>query len=186
MIVVNGGEAIVFDTPADEKSSAELISFVTARLTCHIKAIIPTHFHEDCVAGLEIFNGHGIPSYTSNKTIKQLKNKIGKLPNPIRGFNDSLALPVGNRAVYIQYFGEGHTKDNIIGYFPDDKAVFGGCLIKELGAGKGNLADANTKAWPVTVRKLKQRYPQVEIVIPGHGKPGSSALFDYTINLFRK
>ena len=40
------------------------------------------------------------------------------------------------------YFGEGHTKDNIMGYFTEDQALFGGCLIKKVGASKGYLGDA--------------------------------------------
>jgi metallo-beta-lactamase class B len=35
------------------------------------------------------------------------------------------------------------------------------------------------------VRKIKEKYPEVKIVIPGHGKPGGTALFDYTIELFK-
>jgi len=70
----------------------------------------------------------------------------------------------------VHYYGEGHTKDNVIVYFPDDKVVFGGCLIKAVDAGKGNLEDANVAAWPETVRKLKRNYPDTKIVIADHGK----------------
>ena len=185
MIVVNENEAIVFDTPSDDESSGELINYVMKKLQCKIKTIIPAHFHEDCVGGLEKFNEYNIPAYASNKTIELLKIKDKKFSKPIMGFNDSLALSIGDKKVYAEYFGEGHTKDNIIGYFPEDNAIFGGCLIKELGAKKGNLDDANTKEWPGTVRKLKQKYPQTKIVIPGHGKSGGTELFDYTIRLFK-
>ncbi len=40
--------------------------------------------------------------------------------------------------------------------------MFGGCLIKEEGAGKGNLAEANVEEWPNTVRKVKMKYPEVK------------------------
>ncbi len=185
MVVVDQNEAVVFDTPAGDTSSAELIDFLTIRNHYKIKAIIPTHFHEDCVAGLEKFNENNIPSYASNKTIALLKNKGRLFSKPLHGFDDSLVLNVADKKVYIAFFGEGHTKDNIVGYFPEDKAVFGGCLIKEVGAGKGNLADANVVAWPGTVSKLKQTYPGAMIVIPGHGKNGGTELFDYTIQLFK-
>jgi metallo-beta-lactamase class B len=186
MIVVNEGEAIIFDTPADNESSKELITYLKENLKCKIKAIIPTHFHEDCVAGLEKFKEYDIPCYASDKTITLLKNKKPHLAIPIINFKDSLALAVGSKTVYTQYFGEGHTKDNVIGYFPEDKAVFGGCLIKTLGASKGNLEDANVNVWSETVRKLQMKYPQAEIVIPGHGKWGGTDLFDYTIKLFEQ
>ncbi|MDZ7613831.1 MAG: hypothetical protein U5K51_09100 [Flavobacteriaceae bacterium] len=56
------------------------------------------------------------------------------LRKPINDFNESLTLSIGNKKVNAEYFGEGHTKDNIVGYFPNENAVFGGCLIKEVGA----------------------------------------------------
>ncbi|MCG2459622.1 hypothetical protein K8352_02540 [Flavobacteriaceae bacterium F89] len=74
--------------------------------------------------------------------------------------------------------------DNIVGYFPDDNSVFGGCLIKEVGTTQGFLGDAHIKDWPATAEKLKQQYPDAKIVIPGHGKQGGTELFDYTITLF--
>lgn len=46
MIAADNHEAIVFDTPADDTSSAELITLMHQELNCTIKAVIPTHFHE--------------------------------------------------------------------------------------------------------------------------------------------
>jgi metallo-beta-lactamase class B len=63
--------------------------------------------------------------------------------------------------------------------------MFGGCLIKELGAGKGYLGDANVVAWSSTVEKVKKAYPNVKVVVPGHGAYGNIKLLDYTINLFK-
>ncbi len=185
MLIVNGNEAVIFDTPADNKSSEELIQYITGTLKTNVNALIPTHFHADCVGGLEAFNAHNIPAYASSQTIALLKSKGQKFTKPIKAFKETLTLPVGDKKVYAEYVGEGHTKDNVIGYFPDDKALFGGCLIKEVGAAKGNLEDANVAAWPGTVSKLKQKYPQAKIIVPGHGKPGGTELLDYTIHLFQ-
>lgn len=185
MIVAVKNEAIVFDTPANDSASRELIRYVTDSLGCKIKGIIPTHFHEDCVGGLEEFYRNNIPSYASNKTIELLNLRGRKFSKPFIAFDGNLSLAVGDKAVYAEYLGQGHTIDNTIGYFPEDKALFGGCLVKELNAGKGNLADANVKAWPATVSNIRQRYPEARIVIPGHGKWGGTALLDYTIQLFR-
>lgn len=65
------------------------------------------------------------------------------LPLPQQGFDSFLELEVGGESVYVDFLGEGHTCDNVIGYFPLEDIMFGGCLIKEVGAGKGNLAEAN-------------------------------------------
>ena len=185
MLVLKDNRAIVFDTPADDESSEELIKYVNQNLKSTIIAIIPTHFHDDCVGGMQAFNKHKIQSYASNKTIQFLKNKGNKYASLMKGFEDSLTLNVGKEKVIAQYFGEGHTKDNIIGYFPADSSMFGGCLIQELDATKGNLEDANTIEWPFTVLKLKRGFPNTTIIIPGHGKSGGKELLDYTETLFK-
>jgi len=184
MIVVNGNEAVIFDTPSDDAGSRELIHYIADSLRGRIKAIVPTHFHEDCVGGMEVFIESDIPAYATEATIDLLNARSRKFSRPFRQFSDSLVLDIGGSSVYAAYFGEGHTKDNIVGYFPADGAIFGGCLIKAEGAGKGNLDDANTAAWPATVRKIKQEYPHTKIVIPGHGESGGMGLLDYTIALF--
>ena len=184
MVVVNDNKSVIFDTPANDTGSAELIDYLVKTKKYKIIAVIPTHFHEDCVGGLEKFNENNITCYASNKTIELLNKKGRQFSKPIQGFDESLVLPVGNKKVNVRYFGEGHTKDNVVGYFAADKAVFGGCLIKELDAGKGYLGDANVPEWSKTVNKVKQAYPDAKIVIPGHGEIGGTALFDYTIKLF--
>ena len=186
MIVVNENEAIIFDTPSNDQASEELIAYVTKTLNCKIKAIIPTHFHSDCVGGLEKFNEYNIPAYASAKTIELLNRQGTKFSKPLNSFDNKFSIKIEHKKVYAAYFGEGHTKDNIIGYFPDDNAIFGGCLIKETGALKGFLGDANINTWSETVRKIKHKYPKARIVIPGHGKWGGTELFDYTIKLFDK
>lgn len=182
MVVVDNKEAIIFDTPTNDSVSEELINWVEQELGSRIIAVIPTHFHNDCLGGLAAFHERGIPSYANHLTIALSGQQAGAIPS--HGFDTMLELKVGNRKVVAEYFGEGHTKDNVIGYFPDEKTVFGGCLIKEAGAGKGFLGDANTAAWPLTVAKLKAKYPDARLVIPGHGKTGGTELLDYTIKLF--
>ena len=185
MIVINRQEAIIFDTPANDTASTELIQYLVKQ-GCRIKAVIATHFHEDCIGGLASFNNYNIPAYASNQTIALLKNKGDSAYKLLKGFAGSLELEAGHQIIYAKFTGEGHTKDNIIGYYPEDKAMFGGCLIKAEGATKGFLGDANTAAWPATVTRVKQQYPGVKIVIPGHGKTGGPALLDYTIGLFKQ
>jgi metallo-beta-lactamase class B len=183
LIVRNGEEAIVFDTPTNDKSSQELIKWVNETLTCKINAIIPTHFHNDCLAGLNAFHENNIPSYAHIKTIELAKEN--NFISPDNGFRDSLILRVGDATITAKFFGEGHTQDNIVGYFPNDNVMFGGCLIKELNASKGYLGDATVAEWSGTVEKVKHAYPQVELIVPGHGKPGTIQLLDYTIDLFK-
>ena len=184
LVVKNGNEVFVFDTPASTESSEELIEWITETLHCKINAIIPTHFHNDCLAGLKTFDENDIPSYAYFKTIELAKQN--NLVVPKNGFTDSLILKLGDEIITARFFGEGHTKDNIVGYYPRENVLFGGCLIKELAANKGYLGDANIEAWSATVEKVLKEYPNVSIVVPGHGEIGGKELLEYTINLFKK
>jgi metallo-beta-lactamase class B len=181
MLVVNNQEVVVFDTPTNNKNSQELINYLTKNKLA-IKAIVATHFHSDCLGGLEVFHAANIPSYALDKTI-ELANK-NKSVVPQNGFENELELTVGKEKVLAANFGEGHTVDNVIGYYPEEHVLFGGCLVKAVGAGKGNLEDANTNDWSKTVQRVKTAYPENTIVIPGHGKPGGTELLDFTIQLF--
>jgi metallo-beta-lactamase class B len=183
LIVRNGDEAIIYNTPTNDKSSEELINWVSKTIKCKINAVIPTHFHKDCLGGLQAFNDHNIPSYANFKTIELAQEK--SLVVPKNGFQDSIVLKVGNEKTITKFFGEGHTIDNAVGYFPSEHILFGGCLLKELDATKGFLGDANVAEWSNTVEKIKKEYPQVKIIVPGHGQYGNSELFDYTIELFK-
>lgn len=182
MIVCNKNEAVIFDTTCDDESSAELINWVSEILKSKITAIIPTHYHADNLGGLNEFYRQGIPSYALQKTIHIAKEH--NYPLPQHGFDSSLELDVGGEKIIVDFLGEGHTCDNVIGYFPLENIMFGGCLIKETGAGKGNLEEANTDEWSETVRRVKTKYPDTKKIIPGHGKSGGKEFFDYTIKLF--
>ena len=183
MIVRDSNEVVVFDTPTNNKSADDLINVIREKLHCKINAIVPTHFHDDCLGGLASFHKVEIPSFGNVSTIELAKIKNFVVPQ--NGFIDSLKLRLGNTFAVVTYFGEGHTKDNVVGYFPNENILFGGCLVKELQATKGYLGDANVGEWSSTVEKVKQQYPNVKIVIPGHGEIGDIDLLDYTIKLFK-
>jgi metallo-beta-lactamase class B len=183
LIVRNSNEAIVFDTPTSNETSEELIKWIKETLHCKLKAIVPTHFHSDCLAGLKAFHENDVPSYGYFKTIELAKENDFVLPT--NSFTEPLTLKVGNESVTVKYFGEGHTKDNIVGYFPSENVLFGGCLIKELDARKGFLGDATIAEWSHTVERIKKEYPNLKVVVPGHGEQGDVKLLDYTIQLFK-
>ena len=183
LLVRDGNETIIFDTPTNDKSAELLIKWVKETLQCSIKAIIPTHFHDDCLGGLQAFHDNAIPSYAYFRTIEFAQEN--KYVIPQNSFRDSLVLKVGNETIVAKSFGEGHTKDNVVGYFSKENILFGGCLLKEMGASKGYLGDANVAEWSNTVERIKSQYPNLQVVVPGHGKYGDKKLLDYTIGLFK-
>ncbi|MBC2846771.1 subclass B1 metallo-beta-lactamase [Winogradskyella flava] len=180
LVYINNNEAIVFDTPANNSASKELIEIINKKNK--IKAVVATHFHIDCLAGLNEFHKKKIKSYANNLTIALAKQPPNNLPQ--NGFDNKFQLTIGNETIILQFFGEGHTKDNIVAYLPSEKAMFGGCLVKSLSSTKGNLEDADTIKWSNTIKKIKREFIDLDIVVPGHGKTGGMELLDYTEKLF--
>lgn len=183
MVVIHDDEALIFDTPTNDNATTELINWLEKVKNVTVKGVVITHFHEDCLGGIKAFHAKNIPSYAHNKTINL--TKANKLEQPQHGFENGLELTVGKHKVINSFIGEGHTSDNIISYYPAEKVMFGGCLIKTIGASKGYLGDANVAAWSATVEKVQRTYPDAKIVIPGHGAVGGTELLAYTVRLFK-
>ena len=184
MILVDKAEAFVLETPVDDSVSAELIEWISKDLNSKIKGVIAHHFHIDCLGGLGAFHEKDIVSYGSDMTISLAKEEGNLTPqNPI---SNGHRFQLGELEIISSFYGRAHTHDNIVSYFPEEELLFGGCMIKAMNSGKGNLADADSGQWPITIEKLKKAYSSVQTVVPGHGKYGGPELLDYTIELFSK
>ncbi|PCE64718.1 subclass B1 metallo-beta-lactamase [Sediminicola luteus] len=183
LIYVDGGQALVLDSPTSTEATQMLLRTIEQQIRAKVIGVVANHYHEDCTAGLTVFHEKGIPSYALNETLVLAKDK-GK-PVPQHGFDENLTLKVGNKEVRNRFFGAAHSRDNICSYLPSEKVLFGGCPVKSLGAGKGYLGDADTEQWPKTLTLVKQAYPDIEVVVPGHGKSGGVELLDFTIQLFK-
>jgi metallo-beta-lactamase class B len=185
LIYINEGEAIICDTPTNDKYSAQLLSWLkTTHPGVRIKAIIVNHFHEDCLGGLKEFHKAGIKSYGHMLGPELMKLKGDTHEAAQNLFEKELTLQVGQSKIHNFYPGEAHTRDNIITWIPEETTIFGGCMVKAIDATKGNLADANVEAWPTTIKNVKFTFPGATLVIPGHGDAGGQELLDYTIKLF--
>ena len=134
------------------------------------------------MGGLAEAHRRGAASYALDKTVTLAQEN--QLPVPQRAFTDTCTLRCGKTAVVLEYFGAGHTLDNIVAWLPRQKILFGGCLIKSLNSNSlGNTADGDLAAYPKTVRAVRAAYPQAEVVVPGHGAWGSIELVDHTLDL---
>lgn len=181
-IYVNDGAAIVFDTPINDSISEQLIQFIQKDLKAQIEGVVINHFHIDAAGGLNAFTKAGIPSYASEKTAALLAKDSLAITNP---FSESQIITLKEDTIYNGHFGAAHSRDNIVSYIPSQHVIYGGCMIKSVGAQKGNLADADVTEWSNTVTKIKTAYPDATLVIPGHGMFGDQELLDYTISLFQ-
>lgn len=185
LIYINNKEAVIFDTPPDDSLSRLLLKWFAGNFPgVTIKAIVATHFHSDCLGGLKTFHANGITSYAHQLTNQLIRSD--SVERPQKDFSKTLRLRIGKEDILCQYFGEGHSRDNIVGWVPAEKILFGGCMIKAMDAGRGNLGDAVLSEWSNTVKRVRSEFGKALVVIPGHGDYGGPELLDYTIKMFEK
>lgn len=97
---------------------------------------------------------------------------------------EGLDLQVGDETVEVYFPGTSHTLDNVVVFFKSRRLLYGGCMIKAIEArSPGFIADADMAAWPQSLKKVEERYPQARIVVPGHGRWGDHELTRHTIKL---
>jgi metallo-beta-lactamase class B len=182
LIIINGEHAIMIDLPWTDEQAGVLFDWVALEQKANIQKVVPTHFHIDCAGGLAEAHRRGADSFALKKTVELLE-KSNK-PVPRNWFTGQMSLSCGSTRVELAFLGGGHTVDNIVAWIPSKKILFGGCLVKSLNAKDiGNTEDADLVNYPNTLEKVKERYPDAKIVVPGHGRPGGLDLIDHTIQL---
>jgi metallo-beta-lactamase class B len=72
---------------------------------------------------------------------------------------------LANGAIHGFYLGPSHNADDIFVYFPTEKVLYAGSMVKEH---LGNLAFANLEEYPKTLQKLQQLHLEIDKIISGH------------------
>ncbi len=76
---------------------------------------------------------------------------------------------IGGQSFVLNFFGPGHSLDNVVVWFPDYKILDGGCFIKSSEAQNlGFTGDGDVKSWKPSLARLLAQYPEINMVIPGH------------------
>lgn len=183
-MVTSSGIALM-DTPWDTTQFQPLLDSLYARH--HQKPVfcLSTHFHNDRTAGLDFFRRHGVTTWSSQQT-RELCRQKGE-PQAGHVFTKDTVFTIGRHSFRTFYPGEGHTKDNIVVWFEKEKVLYGGCFVKSTESQSlGNLADANTKVWPASVKKTMQAFPDPAYVIPGHLGWRDKGSLAWTLKLLEK
>jgi len=184
-LLIEDGEAFMFDTPWNDQQTEILYNWLAEAMNIKVVAIIPNHWHEDCMGGLAFLHSKGVRSYASQITINIAQEK--GLPVPQQGFDEFMGLNLNGIEILCYYPGAGHAIDNIVVWIPSEKILFPGCMVKDLTSqGLGNVVDGDVNAWPGTIDKVIKRFPNAYLVIPGHGKPGGTEILTHTRNLLSK
>lgn len=185
LIIVKNDKALLIDTPWNNSQTEILDQWVQDSLHATVNTLVATHWHDDCMGGLEYLQSKGVNSYANAMTIEISEEK--GLPIPQHGFVDSLEIDFEQIPVECYFMGAGHSSDNIVVWLPTQDILFGGCCIKDLSSvNLGNLADADTQAWPSTITRISHKFSNVKIIVPGHGGAGDNQLIQHTMELLEK
>lgn len=183
-VVTNKG-VMMIDTPWDTSQFQALLDSIQNRHHQKVVLCIATHSHEDRSAGLEYYKQKGIKTYTSKQT-DVISEKSGEKRAEYL-FNKDTTFTLGQYSFETYYPGEGHTKDNIVIWFPKEKILHGGCAIKSTEATDlGYVKEANLAEWPKSLNRIKEHCANPKFIIPGHQSWKSLKAIDHTLKLLKE
>jgi metallo-beta-lactamase class B len=184
-LIVEGPRSVILvDTAWDAAQTAQILGFIYASIGKPVGACIITHSHADRAGGLPVVFGHRIPVLMTAATrgLLALAGQAGPV-----GLLGPSPLDLDGVAVDWRFPGPAHAPDNITLWFPAERLLFAGCIAKAADARDiGNTADADLANWPAVIRFLQAGYPEVRLVVPGHGAPGGPELLSHTAKLLAR
>lgn len=182
MLLETEDGSLLVDTGWDERQGQLLLDWASRTLGKPVRRAVVTHSHEDRTGGAAAMRRAGIPVVGLAATARLTGEAAGIRALP--GL-ESAPAEVGGAEVYFP--GHGHTPDNVVVYFPRQRVLFGGCLVKaDTATTVGNVADADVPGWPGVVERVRERYPRLATVVPGHGAVSGPAALDVTQAVVRE
>jgi metallo-beta-lactamase class B len=182
-LIVNTTDGVVLiDTGWGEKPTRQLLEWIEENLRQPVAYCIVTHSHDDRLGGIEVLRNRNIRVLSTRPTAT--KAVRAGFPSPEGILPADTTFKVGDTTIRTYYPGPGHTRENITVWFPQEKVLFGGCLVKSNQAKDlGNIADADLYQWPFAIRRLKAVFSDTEVVVPGHQSWNSTSALQHTLDL---
>jgi len=182
LYVVTSKGVLIIDTPWDTTQFQVLLDSIAIKHQQKAVIVLSTHFHEDRTGGLSFYRAAGIDTYTSVSTDRI--STIKKFPRAQYLFARDTSFVLGAVTMQTFYPGAGHTTDNLVCWFPAQKILYGGCLIKStVDQTLGNTSDGDLKAYASAVRKVKRKFTHPKIVIPGHQDWRDNKSIEHTLQM---
>jgi len=180
LVVITGKDAHIIDTPWTFEDTKQLINWVESK-GFTVKSSVVTHFHQDASGGIPILNELNIKTFATKYT-NQLLQQQSREQASESIITNSFELVKGTVEVF--YPGAGHSKDNIVIWLPKVKLLFGGCFVKSLNSKNlGYTGDSSISDWAQSIQNVTDKYPNIEVVVPGHGNLGGIELLQHTDHL---
>jgi metallo-beta-lactamase class B len=147
-----------------------------------VRSVVLTNHHPDRAGGADYWTSIGAETYATERTKALLeRNWDALLAETRKAFPDypSLKRPIPTIVVdgdfslqegrvRTLYFGPSHTDDGVFVHLPEERVLYGGCILKEH---LGNLAHANVAEYPRTLARLRDAKLEIETIVAGHWSP---------------
>jgi metallo-beta-lactamase class B len=182
IICIRNNKALLIDTPATNKQTEQLVGVIKEYLNSDIELFIPTNFKEESMGGFEYLKSIGVKSLANTKT-KEICEEKG-LPVPDDVFDDEYKLTEDFDGITCFYPGKAFTEDNICVYFKEQRILFGSSMVKSSTTTElKNVDDAFPEMWEESIQNIANRFPALQILIPGRELQGDKSLIKHTKEL---
>jgi glyoxylase-like metal-dependent hydrolase (beta-lactamase superfamily II) len=214
LLVQMPDSAIVWvDTPYEDEATLRVLEWIHRTFGSVPIVEINTGYHWDNAGGNGLLLSRGIPVYGADLSARLLRERgewirsetLATLTSPehakhravhagqrfqgpdhVFPIEETQRLRFGSEVVEVFYPGPSHAPDNLVVYFRERGILFGGCMVRALGAaGVGYTGDADLIEWPKAVQRTVGRYPAARWVVPGHGAAGGPEALSHTIRLLQ-
>jgi metallo-beta-lactamase class B len=185
MYLVTNDGVVLFDAPWDKNQYQPLLDSIKAKHNKKVIMYFATHSHGDRAGGIGFYKKKRIKTYTIKLTDEILKKN--KEPRAIFVISNDTVFKVGQHIFRIYYPGKGHTSDNSIAWFDNEKVLYGGCFIKSTSAKDlGYLGDSDVKEWEQSIIKVQANFKNPIYVIPGHEEWDNIESLTHTLKMIRE
>ncbi|MBD8501199.1 subclass B1 metallo-beta-lactamase [Paenibacillus sp. CAU 1523] len=186
LILETSDELVLIDTPWNDELTEQLFKLLKKQFPKKkVTHAIVTHAHSDRVGGIKTLINRGIKVHSTALTA-ELAEQQG-FDRPLGDLRNQSKMRINGLDIEIYYPGKGHTEDNIVVWLPKYKMLFGGCLIKSLDTKEiVNTPGSYVSNWPGAIEKVRKKYKNIKVVVPGHGESGNDRLLTHTIDLLKE
>lgn len=186
LIIEGEHDLLMIDTPCNNTQTDSLLRWAEQAVRKPVRKVVATHAHEDRVGGIATLQQRGIEVWTTPLTGEWSVKRGFPLPNKALLPNDT-TFRVGKFSIRVFFPGAGHTVDNIVVWIAEPRILVGGCLIKTAETQSvGFIGDAVLAEWSKSVQNVAERFDAASVVVPGHGAPGGTNLYQHTIGIIEK
>lgn len=182
MVYVGATGVTVIGATWTPDTARQLHTAIRAITPLPVREVILTNFHPDRAGGTAYWLGIGADVLATERTLHLLElhwdRIVGDVQQGCPGYprlplaRPTRVLPDGfcvqDGAVRTLYLGPSHTDDGLFVYFPQQRVLYGGCILKEQ---LGNLDSANLAEYPRTLRRLVDQHLAIDLIVSGHWTP---------------